>query len=342
LRRVVEPQELVEMSPEAMRLQVGDRLDALGFAALAPLHQGDTSVGVLALGPPAGRSSFSRRERRALTRIAVRAAGALQTARAYEDAVARERLARDLEMARGIQRRLLPDRAPVRLGAAFDAVTHACEAVGGDFYDFIDFPDGRVGFAVGDVSGKGIGASLLMASVHSTLHTEATEGRSPGAVLRKVNLALLERKEQSRFVCLFYAVADTEGRKVTYANAGVEPPILVRRDGSVELLTEGGLVLGVTPDAAYPEATVTLEPGDRLLAFSDGLLENEVPADLAAADAPDEGDGLLPGYRRLIGSARDGAGGPREAIRRLLRSSGFGPGTSPPDDVTLLLVQRWG
>jgi len=342
LRRVVEPEELVEMAPEAMRPQLGERLDALGFAALAPLHEDDAAVGVLALGPPAGRSSFSRRERRALTRIAVRAASALHTARAHEDAVAQERLARDLEVAHGIQRRLLPDHAPTRLGTGFDAVTHACEAVGGDFYDYIDFADGRVGFAVGDVSGKGIGASLLMAAVHTALHTEAADGRSPGAVLRRVNLALIERKEQGRFVCLFYAVLSADGRELTYGNAGVEPPILVRRDGRAELLTEGGLVLGVTAGADYPEAKVILDPGDRLLVFSDGLLENEVPADVAEADTSADGDGLLPGYRRLISAAAAGSGGPREAIRRLLRSSGFAPDAPPPDDVTLLLVQRWG
>lgn len=331
-RRVLDVDEIAALAPPAIRPAVLHRMEDLGFELLAPVRDGDRVFGFLSVGPPRDGTHYGRPERRTLARLAVQTARALVTAQAHEDAVTRERLAHDLEMARSIQRRLLPKAPPLRLEAEFRAVTLSCEAVGGDFYDYFEYPDGRVGFAVGDVAGKGIGAALLMAALHSSLRAAAEGGIPPSAVLRKLNLSLLDRNESGRFVCLLYAVFDPATRTVRLANAGIEPPILAPARGPWRRLTEGGLVLGVSADAGYPEIALALAPGDRLLVHTDGVVDGE---DGAAAAAPEDAAALMAGV------LREGAPALRDALRRLLDRSGLGPGSAPADDATLLLLHVW-
>ena len=324
LRRMTTRRELGQVLPQLK--------NQLGTEVLVPIPHKE-GLTFLGLNPPRGKIHFSSRERVLLTRLAVRAAGAMETARAHEAAVSQERVLRDLEVARGIQARLLPAEPPLRQGVDLDAFTMSCEAVGGDFYDWIDFDDGRVGIAVGDVSGKGISASLLMAAAHSAFHAEAAPDRSPGEVLSVLNRTLLERHGNDRFVCMFYGILNPSTGRLVYSNAGVEAPILLGEDGSMTVLTDGGLVLGVLPESEYPESVLQLQQNQRLIVFTDGLLEV-----LVGEDSHPEED--FPGYKVLAESAVEGRRGARETRRRLLLAAELSDTERNPDDATVV-VARW-
>ena len=309
------------------------KLEDIPFEAFIPLHHGDEIHALLALGPPGDRQSFSRGERRVITRLAVRTAAALQTAGIYEDAATRERIQRDLELAREIQERLLPPHPPHRLALDISAKTLSCEAVGGDFFDFVDFPNGDVGFAVGDVSGKGISASILMATAHSSFHAEASQARTPDDVLSNVNRALIGKHNQDRFVCLFYGIINPGTGMLSFSNAGGEAPLLIHGDGTWQPITEGGLVLGVMADAQYPHASLQLAPNDRLVVFTDGVLESLME------EAGSNFDEDFPGYATIATEINNGAPESRSTLRRVLRRSHLDT-DDPPDDATVAVL-RW-
>ncbi len=189
----------------------------------------------------------------------------------------RDRLQHELELARRIQTRLLP-AAPPTLPALQVAATNAMsEQVGGDYYDFVPLTDGRIGIAIADVSGHGVGAALLMSSVKAALVSSAAVDSTPCGVTERVNRLLEASMEPGKFVTFFFAALDPVTLRMEYVNAGHPSPLLLRADGSLEKLEEGGFILGIMPDAAYSQGTVTLAPGDTLALFTDGVTEAEAP-----------------------------------------------------------------
>lgn len=202
------------------------------------------------------------------------------------DAVGRiAKLQHEMETAAAIQRALVPTTH--RVGPFFDAAAAMmpCRSIGGDFFDYMDLPGGALGFALGDVAGKGPPAALLAALMQGSLAAQAPVSDGPAATVAAVNSAVVRRGIQGRFVTLFYGVLCSDGR-VTYCNAGHNPPIFVSNSG-VRRLETGGTVLGFFEDAPYAEECVTLQPDDYLVLFSDGISE-------AMNDAEEEfGDGRL-------------------------------------------------
>jgi serine phosphatase RsbU (regulator of sigma subunit) len=213
-----------------------------------------------------------------LTAFATHASVAIERARLTRQLLERRRLEKELAIAREIQASFLPREAPEIPGfeLAGTARTHA--EVGGDYYDFIQVSDYRLGLAIADSAGKGIPAALLMAGFRMSLLAEIRNDFAIRAVMRKVNTLLHESTERDRFVTAFYGVLDYKNRVLIFSNAGHNPPLLLRADGKIERLLEGGVALGVLPDAVYEERPIALGAGDVLLLYTDGVSEAESPA----------------------------------------------------------------
>jgi sigma-B regulation protein RsbU (phosphoserine phosphatase) len=187
------------------------------------------------------------------------------------------RLAREQEDARMIQSALLPSVMPVIEGAEVAARWSPASGIGGDCYDLLRFSPTRLALSIADVVGKGLPAALLMSNLQASVRAFATSGADPQDVVTRVNQLLCRNITTGKFVTFCYAVVDTAGRHVTYANAGHNPPLLMRRDGRVLRLEPTGLVLGVASDWTYEMGRHPLEPGDRLVCFTDGITEAQSP-----------------------------------------------------------------
>ena len=218
------------------------------------------------------RREFDWYERSLLQAVAAQAAAAIATARLYQQAVRGARLQRHLNMAAEVQQRMIPPGPPTLEGFDLHAVYVPCFELGGDFYDFHEFELDNLGVAVCDVVGKGVRASLLMASIRASLRAHAINIYDMSEVLARVNRDLCADTAISDFATLFYGVIDARRRRFTYANAGHSPPLLVR-GGQICHLTTGGGVLGIDTHMTWRHEHMTFEPGDVLLIHTDGLTD---------------------------------------------------------------------
>jgi hypothetical protein len=194
-------------------------------------------------------------------------------------------LKNDLEIAREIQQAMLPRTAYQARGVDAFGMTRPANTVGGDFYDIIPLPDGRVLLALGDVAGKGSPAALLMALLLAMMRTLVDEGLEGAELLSRLNVQIVKHAPASRFITLFVAMLDPVTGSLVYVNAGQNPPLLRRARGSYERLCEGGIALGMFDRATYTTGGAILDPGDVLVMYSDGITEAENPA----GEALDEG-----------------------------------------------------
>ena len=183
-------------------------------------------------------------------------------------------LRRELEIARGVQERLFPQEPPELAGLDYAARCRPAKTVGGDYFDFIAMPDGGLLFTIGDVSGKGIAAAVLMACIQASIRGQALRRpESVAALVTDFNQAVYSFSSNVKYSTLFCGLLNPGMRKLTYVNAGQVPPVVIRRDGKIERLREGGMPLGLMGTASYREADVALEAGDALVCFSDGISE---------------------------------------------------------------------
>jgi serine phosphatase RsbU (regulator of sigma subunit) len=313
-----------------------DALQAAGMRLVVPLVSQARLVGLLGLGPRRSERDYAGDDRKLLEDLAERAAPALRVAQLVRRLVrqqaaelqARERIEQELQVAQLIQRQFLPRELPELSGWYVATYYQPAKAVGGDFYDFIDLPDGQIGLVCGDVTGKGVPAALVMATTHSILRGDAPQYVSPGKVLERANNLLLQDIPPQMFVTCLYGVLDPATGTLRYANAGHNPPYVHTRDGVVELRATG-MPLGAMPDMTYEEKETTLAAGDTVLLHSDGLVEAHDP------------ERKMFGFPRLAELMNGCSGGP-ELIQLLLGElDGFtGPGWEQEDDITLVALQR--
>jgi phosphoserine phosphatase RsbU/P len=239
-----------------------------------PLHVGERLVGVFTASHPE-LDAFPRQQLRILQALCDHVAVAVNNARCFQSVRAeRETMSREAQEARVIQQALLPKSSPLIPGFVISGLTVPAGAVGGDWYDFIPFPDGRWGLVLADVSGKGTAAALLMSATRGMLRSLAEACCSPGEVLTKLNGLLVEDFPAGKFVTLVYAVLDPSTRTLIFANAGHLHPLFIDDNGAQFLDTERGLPLGIGC-GDYSETTVALSPGSRLVFYSDGITEAE-------------------------------------------------------------------
>jgi sigma-B regulation protein RsbU (phosphoserine phosphatase) len=239
------------------------------------------------------------------------------------------RHAREQEEARLIQRTLLPSAMPQISTCEVAARWQPASGIGGDCYDLVRFNATRFGVSIADVVGKGLPAALLMSNLQAAVRAFATEEARPSQVTASVNRLLCRNIAVGKFVTFAYAIIDAEAGVIDYANAGHNPPALVRADGRVDRFDRTGLVLGVTADWTYTSGTSTLDPGDRLVVFTDGITE------AASADDAEFGDD------RLIDTIRRHRREPADTLARSLSEAvSTWTGGTFQDDATLIVLAR--
>jgi sigma-B regulation protein RsbU (phosphoserine phosphatase) len=243
-----------------------------------PLQTNETVIGLIYVDSPTLVREFDREDLNLLTVLANVAAIRIEHQRLAEIEQAERILAKDLEQAAIIQRQLLPAKAPVVPGMDLAGYNAACRTVGGDYYDFWNYPDGRVAIALGDVSGKAMPAALLMTSLQARVRVMAEEPPEVAELMTRLNRITAANCPSNRFISFFFSVLDPDSGDLAYSNAGHNPPLLMRKDGSVEALEGGGLILGIFGMAKYEAMACRFNPGDVLLLFSDGVTEAVNPA----------------------------------------------------------------
>jgi serine phosphatase RsbU (regulator of sigma subunit) len=242
----------------------------------APMRYHDAVTGVLFVrAAEGGGVPFEQPELDQLVGIALQTAMALKNADLHQELLAQHRLQQDLVLAEQIQKSFLPRTLPEAPGIRFVTEYRPAYSVGGDFYDIFWIAPRKVGIFVGDVSGKGVSAALLMARISSDMRLVAMSGIDPGSVMEHVNRALLERAQDDIFVTAIYLTLDIDSREILLTNAGHLPPVVRRKLPGLLHRIEGGegTAIGITADADYPQVKLVLEPGDSLVLCTDGVLE---------------------------------------------------------------------
>jgi sigma-B regulation protein RsbU (phosphoserine phosphatase) len=239
---------------------------------VAPIKVDDRVIGVINL-ESEELNMYEQRTLALLDAFASQAAVSIERARLHESLLEGEKLEEQLNIARQIQRSFLPETNPVIAGYDVSGTNISSMQVGGDYYGFIDIVEGHLGIAIADVSGKGMPAALIMASFRASLIAEIRNNYSIRTICSKVNSLLCESLESGNFVTAVYGVLDFKNHVLTFANCGHNLPVLLRADGSVEYLQEGGPVLGVSKSSVYEERPVMVNPGDVCVLYTDGVTE---------------------------------------------------------------------
>lgn len=232
-------------------------------------------IGVLNLFNKKHALGFSLEDQRLLSIIASQSAQVIENARLYEEEKQLRQYEQDLQMAQDIQNNLLPKESPRIPGFDVAGKSYAAREVGGDYFDFIDLGDGRWNIAVGDVSGKGIAAALLMSNLQATLRTQALSNIFLVDSISQTNRSLYHNTEANQFATLFCGVLNAPARTFTYINAGHNHPFLLTITGKFQKLRTGGLILGLLPEVSYEESKRQFSPGELLVIYSDGVTEAE-------------------------------------------------------------------
>jgi sigma-B regulation protein RsbU (phosphoserine phosphatase) len=271
--------DLLSAVPEPREVLLLDPLTPFYAGApyfLLPLRHQDQALGLIVLGPKIAGGRYTREDETFLSAIANQVSTALKTAEFHADAVRRAGLQRDIENARRIQQSFLPARFPARPG--IDVCGHHIPSreVGGDYYDVLEQGDGAIFLAVADVSGKGMPAAMLASMLQAALRTQVVTETSPAQITSRLNHLVCGGTAQGQFATFFLARYELAERRLTYANAGHNFPVVARRSGSLTVLDHSDLVLGCLPNTTYDEKTLTLDAGDHLLLYTDGISEAAV------------------------------------------------------------------
>ncbi|MBO0858393.1 MAG: SpoIIE family protein phosphatase [Chloracidobacterium sp.] len=249
-------------------------LGGLRSVMAVPLAVEGRISGMIYVDNPFHTNRFTERDLQLLTLIAGVAAIRIENVRLLEVQQEQKRLANELAVASEIQFRLHPETPPAIPGYDVIGVSFPCYEVGGDYYDFIEKPDSRYVIALGDVSGKGTGAALLMSSIHAAVRAHTRTRLSANEIVSEINQYIYDNTPANRYVTLFYSELDPRSHQLTYINGGHNSPLLARATGEVTRLDIGGFPVGITPFGDYREGWVEIEPGDVMVVYSDGVTES--------------------------------------------------------------------
>jgi serine phosphatase RsbU (regulator of sigma subunit) len=286
--------------------------------------------GLIYADSPTYEITFTEEHLDILTTLASVASIRVENATLLDERIERERMERELELATEIQQNFQPSAPPKIDGYDLQGISFSCYEIGGDYYDFIEKHDGNMLIALGDVSGKGTAAALLMSSLHAAIHAQVAARSDLGETVSAVNKYLAENTPSNRFVTLFAAELDPKTALLKYINAGHNPPLIVRQDGHVEQLASGGFPLGILPMAEFDLGELLLQPGESVVIYSDGVSEANNP----------QGEEF--GVDRLTEVVRTNrplsAAGIRDKVESAL--SAFTQTAPANDDITLVIVKR--
>jgi serine phosphatase RsbU (regulator of sigma subunit) len=295
-----------------------------------PLASGEEIFGMIYVDNPY-HNRFREEDLKVLTTIASVASIKIEHERLLEERMEKRRMEEELKVASEIQMRLQPVAPPKVEGWDMTGVSFPCREIGGDYYDFIQCKnDPCLTVAVGDVSGKGTGAALLMSSLHAAVRAQAQTRRSISEVMAEINEYIYENSPSNKFLTLFYGTINPQSGELKYSNGGHNPPMLVRTTGEVLQLDKGGLPVGMMKGMPYQEASVVFNPGDVLVIYSDGITESVNEKDEEFAE------------QRLVEVVKHNlnrsASGIRDRIDEAL--SRFVGTMAPVDDMTLMIIKR--
>jgi sigma-B regulation protein RsbU (phosphoserine phosphatase) len=340
--RLDSPQDWAVAATETERAA----LKELGAEILIPLPGRSRLSGVLALGPKRSEEPYSKSDRSLLQSVALHTGLAIENSELLHslaaEAAHRERINREMEIAREVQERMFPQTLPAVPGLDYAGHCRPALGVGGDYYDFFELPaapDGSrpLAIAIGDVSGKGISAALLMASLRASLRgMTRTSNHDLAAMMREINLLVFEASAINRYATFFYAQFDPHARTLSYVNAGHNAPVILRpKTGPEGLRYEvvrlelSGPVVGLLRDAEFEQSSLTIQPGDILLAFTDGISES------MTTDQEEWGE------ERMIACLESNAALPADGLLRALldEATNFAAGAPQYDDMTLLVCK---
>jgi len=295
-----------------------------------PLGVGASIFGMIYADSPLAEARFKEDHLKVLTTLGSVAAIRVENARLIEEHLQRERMERELSLAREIQQRFQPAGPPNVPGYEMQGISFPSYEIGGDYYDFIERPDGRYIIALGDVSGKGTSAALLMSSLHAAIHAQVASHHTLVDTITAVNRYLEANTPSNRFVTLFYAELDPPTGALSFVNAGHNPPLIVHAGGTVEKLAAGGPPLGLMLHVDYREGRTQLQPGDAFVIYSDGVTETVNPA------GEEFGPDRL--CDTIAANMDSSAAGLRDKIEAAITR--FARGEPAVDDVTLVIVKR--
>jgi sigma-B regulation protein RsbU (phosphoserine phosphatase) len=310
------------------------RLAEVNAELVLPLNGKKDLLGVITLGPRKSEEPYSISDSKLLGSVASQTGLALENSRLMATIVTeiakREWIGREIDIARGVQQRLFPQKLPSIAGVDCAGVCRPAQRVGGDYYDFLALSGGRLGIALGDVAGKGIPAALLMASLQASLRGQRLSGPSDLAqLMTNLNFLIHEASPDNRYATFFYGELDPGNRRLDYVNAGHNPPMLFRAAGGVLRLGATGPVVGLVEGGHFEQRSVQLSPGDVLLVYSDGISE--------AMNASEEewGEGQLEAAARAASPCN-----PQELIDALfVAADAFAGGAVQHDDMTVVVVR---
>ena len=300
---------------------------------LLPLTSGKELLGFIGLGPKKSEEPYSPSDTSLLRTVAAQTGLALENSRLSEaiagEVAKRETLHREIEIAREVQQRLFPQTLPAVPALEYAGHCRPASGVGGDYYDFLALANGRLGLAIGDISGKGIPAALLMASLQASVRGQSlSAGENIAGLLANVNRLVFDASPSSRYATFFYAQFDPGTRRLIFTNGGHNPPMLLRGDEVIRLEI-GGPPVGLFRPAEYEQAEIQLEPGDLLLLYTDGMSEAENPAEDEWGE-----DAMIDAARACSGQA------PLLMIQQILAAADtFAAGAPQHDDMTLVVAR---
>ncbi|HEU4400964.1 MAG TPA: SpoIIE family protein phosphatase [Candidatus Polarisedimenticolia bacterium] len=332
--RVVHNKESVLTSDALLdkRFSLGQSVEAQHIRSVmcVPLWNNREVIGLIYVDSRHRAGLFNEDTLRVLTHLANVAAVKIENARLFEQVVAKERMEQELERAAEIQNHLLPADGPPIQGYTLFGASIPCRAVGGDYYDYVTLPGGRYGIGLGDVAGKGLPAALLMCGFQASLRALSELDLPPDETMVRLNRLLYSRIPSNRFITFFYGVLDPARHSLTYVNAGQNPPLLLRSGGRVTRLIQTGRPLGLFETAAYKVETVTVDPGELLICYSDGVTEGLSPSEEEF------------GEERLAAIVAAGCGSPAsDLVRRItVEIDAHHAGSPRLDDITLVVLKR--
>jgi phosphoserine phosphatase RsbU/P len=317
--------------PEIGDAGMRERLSRLGVEIVVPLRSGESRNGALLLGPRASGVALSEEDRDFLRSLAAQAAAAFDHIRLSREWIEKQKIEKEMALAREIQRALLPDGPPSIAGWDLAGINIPCLSVGGDYFDYVERGDGKHWLVIADVSGKGTGPALLMASIQAALRALGGLGAiSLPELAERLNAIVYRSTELNRYVTAFFSCLDCSTGGLEFVNAGHCYPILVRRAGEVERLVEGGSVIGLFPELHFTSGRTTIEKGDLLVLYTDGLSETCNPEGDEFEDAR-----ILDALRGMVGRPS------QEVVARLVAGVRvFAADAGLSDDLTLMVAQR--
>lgn len=313
------------------RFNVGNNPDFPIRSLLSvPLRLKGEMIGLLNVFNKRERSGFTDEDQKLLSIIAAQSAQVIENARLYEEEQALMRMEEDLRVAYDIQVNLLPREDPQIEGYDIAGKSIPARKVGGDYYDFIEINDHRLAFCLGDISGKGIPASLLMANLQATLRSQTLFENSSKVCLERSNKLLFRSTDIQKFATLFYGILDMKTHTIEYSKAGHEAPFLLDPNLNIKRLNTGGTILGFMEDSKYKEETIPFNPGETLVIYSDGITE--------AMNKEDEEFGEA---RLEAVIQKDILVSSRELIGRIIQAARNFAGERPQmDDMTVMVIKR--